>query len=98
MVDEAVAAGKIAKGQKSAYTEIGTTLGAEKLKELFDGMQVPHLPKSSVLSQIENHDDNAQRNGWDWDRWQKDDPRGLERLKTEDPETFEKIYKAKYNN
>lgn len=99
MVDEAVAAGKIAEAQKPTYTEIGTTLGAEKLKELFAGMQTPQLPKNSVMSQIENHgDDNAQRNGWDWDRWQKEDPRGLERLKTEEPETFEKLYKAKYNN
>jgi hypothetical protein len=39
---------------------------------------------------------NNDRAGWDWDKWQKEDPRGLEAMEKEDKEGFLKLYNSHY--
>ena len=36
------------------------------------------------------------RASWDWDQWQEKDPDGIEALEKSDPESFKKLYNAKF--
>lgn len=36
------------------------------------------------------------RKGWNWDKWQEEDPDGIEAMEKSDPESFKALYKAKF--
>lgn len=97
-VEQAVKDKKITEKQKVSYIEIGDSMGLEKLSSILEAMK-PMEARQTISSQITGKGrETEDRSGWDWDRYQKEDPRGLERLQIEDKQEFERLYKAKYNN
>lgn len=99
-VESAINEKKISDKQKESYIEIGEKMGLDKLCHILDEMKAIQEIKPSITSQIisDNGTGIQNRSDWDWDKYQKEDPRGLERLRIEDKEEFDRLYKAKYNN
>jgi len=85
--------GKITEKQEETYRKIAETSGIEALETVLNG-----IGRKSLKDFI-NHGKGtgiAGRENWDWDKWQAEDPRGLERLAEEDPETFLALGRAKF--
>lgn len=86
---------KITDEQVPSFVAIGEKAGIEALKVALDAIKV--VP--SITAAISNGGANptaADRTAWDWDKWQKEDARGLEKLRSQEPEKFEALYNAKY--
>jgi ATP-dependent protease ClpP protease subunit len=98
-VSAAVTAKKITEAQKATYVTIGETSGIETLKAAFDGMKVnePDATRATIIDALKNvGKPSSDRSAWDWDKWQKEDPRGLEKMQKEDADAFKALYEAKY--
>ena len=68
----------------------------EKLSSILEDMK-PIEVKQTITSQLVKTPNGSQDlRDWDWDRYQKEDPRALERLQREDKEEFDRLYNAKY--
>lgn len=95
-VEQAVIDKKITDKQKESFIEIGDNLGMEKLSAILEDMK-PIEVKQTITSQLVKTPNGSQDlRDWDWDRYQKEDPRALERLQREDKEEFDRLYNAKY--
>ncbi len=95
-VDGAVAVGKITKEQKANYVARGEKLGLEDLTAILADMHKPESISKHIKSGGKDGAPNAKREGWDWDKYQKEAVAELEAMPANDPETFKALYKAKY--
>lgn len=95
VVEAAFKGGKIAAAQKEVYVAIGKKNGSEALSTVLDGMKAaPSLIEATRGGvQLET---SAVRTAWTWEQWQKEDPRGLEKMSREEPEKFEALYKSAF--
>lgn len=92
-VNAAITAKKITEAQRALYEGIGEKSGIEALTQVLDGIKVQPASISSLI----NHKNGPEaRTDWDWDKWQAEDPRGLEALAKSDPDQFNALYDAKY--
>lgn len=89
--------GKITAEKEDTYRKIAQTSGLDALIEIVGEMN----PRQPVSGRI--HGKNGLPNGipanradWDWDQWQKEDPRGLENLSKDNPEAYEELFNQKY--
>jgi ATP-dependent Clp endopeptidase proteolytic subunit ClpP len=96
MVAAAQKAGKITEAQKANFEAIGKTSGIEALATVLDAIKAYEPIAAKV--QTGGASAAANRDGWDWDKWQKEDSKGLEALAASDKEAFDALYKAKYSN
>ncbi|OWP76845.1 Clp protease ClpP [Flavobacterium oreochromis] len=97
VLDQAKKDGKITAEQTATYEAIGTTSGIETLNTVLAAIPA----RKPITSQISNAGGNAgnapvARETWDWDKWQKEDPKGFEALSKEDPEAWKSLYDQKY--
>ena len=93
LVIGAVTSGKITEPQRKTFEAIGETSGIEVLQTALDAIK----PTPSITSQLPGTGKTAgtaTRADWDFDRWQKEDSKGLEALPYDD---FNALYKAKFN-
>lgn len=89
-IDKAVAEKKIKEENRATYEAIGEKSGIETLEKVFADIRV--MPES-ITSRINGKGGNpSDRADWDWEKWQQNDPRGLEALQSNDPEAFNKLY------
>lgn len=88
------------KEQKESLVKVATTSGVDTLKTVLATVQpVPNLEalvggkggSGSAASPI-----SADRKDWDWDKWEKEDPAGLEKMEATNLEAFKKLYEAKW--
>lgn len=94
MVDEAVGS-KITAEQKADFVAIGETAGIPALKTALAAIK----PVATITSQIKtlgNGTPVAGREAWDWEKWQKEDPKGLEAMANTDADGFNALYKTHY--
>ena len=91
--------GKTIDEQKATFVKIGKSAGIEALKAAL-GAAKPH---KTIVSQLPSGGgsstgtvNDANRDSWDWDKWQKEDSNGLEALVKTDKEAFDALYNAKY--
>jgi len=89
MVDEAVDLGKIEASHKSAMIETAK----KDLQGFADLMKGIPAKSQKIKNQI-SVDGPEGRKEWTFDDWQKKDPQGLEKMKSEQPESFEKLFNA----
>lgn len=91
---------KFTKEQKESFVKVATTSGIDTLKTVLATMQaVPNLEamlggnggNGSTTAPVA-----AERKDWDWDRWEKEDPSGLEKLEASNLPAFKKLYQAKF--
>ena len=101
VVEGAVKSGKITEAQKAVYEKIAETSGVEALITVLEntavagGKQATQAPNISSLLQSGGSNTGA-RASWDFDQWQKEDPKGLEKLSVDQPERFKELFNAKY--
>jgi ATP-dependent Clp endopeptidase proteolytic subunit ClpP len=97
MLDKAEGAKKITAAQRATYESIGKTSGVDALQTVLDGLTA-HAPLTERLKTGTGGSATASagRDGWDWDKYQKEDPRALEAMAVNDPEAFNALYEAKY--
>ncbi|RKR83196.1 ATP-dependent protease ClpP protease subunit [Mucilaginibacter gracilis] len=81
---------------KASYKAVGKSLGVATLKSII-GEHKPYAAITDVLKsfQAQPKDDTGTA-GWDWDKYQKENPKALVALEKTDPATFKKLYTAKY--
>jgi len=91
-VEAAVKEGKIEASKKDTFINIGKASGIEALNAAFEVIQ----PRETISGRIQNKGGAAQPE-MSWDEYQEKDPRGLERLKAENFDAFNAIYKAKFD-
>lgn len=99
MIDNAAAAsGKtFSEDERKVYENIGENSGVEALAHVLKTSAKPAAP--GIAAHIQTNTPGAGvsgRENWDLDKWQKEDPKGLEKLANDDKEAFEKLFNAKY--
>lgn len=96
MVDRASKSAPTAfsEDEKKVYQNIGLTSGVEALSHVLEKVAKPQAP--NITGQINGGNANG-REAWDFDKWQKEDPRGLEKMSAENPEAFKKLFNEKYS-
>lgn len=93
---QAQKAGKITPDQVATYEGIATASGIDALKTVLAAIPA----RKSITAQVTNtggtNDAPVGRENWDFDKWQKEDPKGFEALAKETPEAFQALLTAKY--
>lgn len=95
VIEAAKKAGKITQEQVATYEGIAEASGIETLNTVLNAIPV----RTPITSQIQSHgkiDTTVARENWDFDKWQKEDSKGLEALAEKDPEKFKELFNAKY--
>lgn len=99
-IDAMITEANLSEEQKETYRKIGQTSGIEALAEVLKDRIKPQNQAPDIMALIHKGDgSNAVASGcenWDFDKWQKEDPKGLEKLSQEDPEKFDTLFNAKY--
>lgn len=96
ILDVAESEKKITAVQRATYENIGKTSGIDALETVISGLG-GRTPINSILKNTGNATGITAREGWDWDRYQKEQPRELEAMAEKDPQTFGALYEAKFN-
>lgn len=99
-IDAMITEANLSEEQKETYRKIGQTSGIEALAEVLKDKIKPKNQAPDIMGLINKGSvDNATASGrenWDFDKWQQEDPKGLEQLSQEDPEKFNELFNAKY--
>lgn len=96
LLDGAQAANKITANQRETYENIGKTSGVQALETVLGGLNARN-PLSGQIKAGSGGSQPTAREGWDWDKYQKEAPRELEAMAKDDPDTFGTLYQAKFN-
>lgn len=97
MVEAALKGGKTTAEQKTVYVAIGKKNGIDALSTVLDGIKpVPSLIEATRGGANGLSGTSASRALWTWDQWQKEDPRGLEKMSKDEPEKFEALYNGAF--
>ncbi len=91
-VDAAIKSGKINATKRAEYISLGKKAGVETIAAVFEDMQA-YYP---ISDKIEGKTTEQSRADWDWEKWQKEDPKGLEAMAKTDKQSFNTLYKAEY--
>lgn len=99
LLDAAVSQNKITAQQRETYESIGKTSGVEALSTVLSqiGARQPISGMVKGGGETSNGSGVTARDGWDWDKYQKEKPSELEALAANDPEAFNALYEAKFN-
>ena len=95
-IANAVTTGKIVASQKETYEKIAQNSGLEVLKTVL-GAITARNPITNQIGANGKTDLPVGRENWDFDKWQKEDPRGFEALSKSDPDAFKKLYNQKFS-
>ena len=96
-IDAMIADAKLSDEQKEVYQKIGKTSGIEALAEILKDKHKLQAPNLSAMIQTGGSTAVAAgRESWNFDKWQQEDPKGLEKLSQENPERFNELFNAKY--
>lgn len=94
-VDAAVKAGKISNEKTDEYVARGEKIGLGELNAILADMHV-YNPISKSVQGKGTKGEPTDRTEWDWDKYQKEDPEALTKLRKDDNKAFAALYKAKY--
>ena len=87
--------GAFSEDERKELKEIGEKAGVSALR-IAVKKQPTQTPDISALIKSEGKGAGAVTQDWDW--YQKNDPKGLEKMADDNPEAFKKLYEAKYAN
>ena len=90
LVDLAVKDGRITADKKEAFVKMALS-DYETVKTTLEAIPT----KESLSTKVKHSSSNAPegREGWTYLKWAKEDPKGLQKMKDEDPEAFEELKK-----
>ena len=95
-IEAGIKSGKLTLEQKATYEAIGTTQGIEALKTVLGAIPARNPITNQITGNFKKESNAAGRENWDFDKWQKEDPKGFEALSKEQPEVFQTLLNAKY--
>lgn len=99
-IDAMITEANLSEEQKETYRKIGQTSGIDALAEVLKDKIKPKNQAPDIMGLINKGGaDNATapgRENWDFDKWQQEDPKGLEKLSQSNPEKFNELFNAKY--
>lgn len=80
--------------QKQAYQKMGEAAGMDVLNTALSALS----PRTAISSLVNKGDVNNSNNrkDWDWKKWNKEDPEGLEKMESKDSAAFNALYKAEF--
>lgn len=97
VLETAIKEKKIAENQKEVYQKIAETSGIEALNVvLANATKEPGRGQAPNITEIIKGKQSNSNASWTFDEWQKNDPKGLEKLSVEDPDRFKELFNAKY--
>ena len=86
---------------RTNYKKIGETSGIEALALVLKSKTI--VPTKEAAPNISAHIQNGTggststaRADWDFKKWQKEDPKGLEKMSAAEPEKFQELFNANY--
>lgn len=95
----------LAKGKdKKQITDAQTAFYRKRLEENFEETKA-HIEALPEVKQLSRESGNGGQGGqggedrtnWTYDKWQTEDPKGLQEMAKNEPERFEKMFNAYYN-
>ena len=93
LVDEAIAEGRITADKKESFVKLATS-DYKQAKEVLSSMPV----KKNLSTQVKTGAAADSRDGWDYMRWSKEDPKGLQLMSTQNPEQFKALREGYKSN
>ncbi|MCB2379807.1 ATP-dependent Clp protease proteolytic subunit [Hymenobacter sp. BT635] len=90
VVNSAISTGKITATQKDTYTSLLKADFTNTTKAL-DSMPGRTSTAQRANSQAASGAANTARNDWDFDKWSKEDERGLREMKRNDPDQYQNL-------
>lgn len=97
ILSEAKKSGKITATQEDTYQRIAEASGVEALKTVLASIPARQNLKGAVHGSTNAGTASALRADWGFDKWQKEDPQGLEQMEAENPEEFKALLNQKYS-
>lgn len=94
ILDQHEKAGTLDEGTRKVYANIGENSGIEALLTVL-GTPKKEAQAPNITGLIQNNGSEA-RAEWDFDKWQKEDRKGLEAMAEKDPAKFNQLFNAKY--
>ncbi len=95
-VDAAVSAQKITAAQKPKFVAIGTGAGMDALQAALEAIKPTPTITGMLGGGASGGGIPQNRSDWDFEKWQKEDPKGLQAMANTDYEGFNALYKAKF--
>ena len=94
LVNTAVEAGKLSKEDEEAQAAMleMATSNYEGAEKILGGINA--VVASSKIIETVNKGVSEDKKGWGFEKWSKEDPKGLENLKNSNPEKFEELLNA----
>jgi len=91
LVEGAITEGRLTADKKDSFIKLAESDFAQA-KDLISAMP----PKTTLSSQVNNKEKKSDedRQGWDYMKWAKEDPKGLTKLSAEKPEEFKTLKEA----
>lgn len=97
-LEQAKKDGKITAANEATYEAIGTTSGIEALKTVLAAIPARKtITGQMTQSAVGSNAVAVGREAWDWDKWQKEDSKGLEAMLKDNPEEWQALYNQKYS-
>ncbi|MEE9408134.1 MAG: ATP-dependent Clp protease proteolytic subunit [Polaribacter sp.] len=90
--------GKLDKDKIETYRTIGETSGIEALSLALEGVKGRPDIAALFTGRTDASVTATVKDGWDWDKYQKEDPRGIEALAKNNPDAYLALGKAKFGN
>jgi Caudovirus prohead protease. len=84
--------GKITAAEKTEFLKLADNGGFDSVKAIVDSR--PANASASLADQVTKSDLSAGRESWTYKDWSKNDPKGLLKLKHENPAQFEKLQQS----
>lgn len=81
--------GKITAAEKEEYLKLAHAGGFESVKKIIDAKK--KSASTTLAAQVQKTNLSAGRESWDFRKWSKEDPKGLLKLKHENPAQYEKL-------
>lgn len=94
LVDNAVKEGRLSADKKDSFLKLAET-DYEQAEDLLSAMPAK-VTLSGRVKELNGTQGEAGRENWDYLKWVKEDPKGLARMKIDDPERFETL-RASYS-
>jgi ATP-dependent Clp protease, protease subunit len=95
-IENAKKQGKITAEQVPTYEGIAENSGLDTLRTVLASIPARKSITGQITGNVNNTTDPVGREGWDFDKWQKEDPRGFEALSKSNPDAFQEIVNKKY--
>lgn len=87
---------KLTKEQRAQYEAIGENMGLAALQTIITPLSGVKSFTAAINDAASTPGNSTSRTAWNFEEWQKNDPRGLEKMAATDPESFNAIYKAAF--